>query len=193
MRFEGTVNEKPVSQEAVAWIPVTERLPVGGFPVLVACGKNVLRAAHAGEFELSCDKWGETYNEMRAELDDANRILVAIEKELDDVDYIGPYVEGINKLKAELAEAREQSTSWQRNFIREAREAAVSETQLEDAQKEFAALREKLKVARKAFIQIDHQTEAMRVWDGMEWKYHPFQAKRIHDKATEALTKIQEK
>ena len=41
-----------------AWIPVSEQLPKGGHPVLVACGKKVLRAAHAGKFELAEENWG---------------------------------------------------------------------------------------------------------------------------------------
>lgn len=41
-----------------AWIPVADELPKGGTPVLVACGKKVLRAAHAGKFELAEEDWG---------------------------------------------------------------------------------------------------------------------------------------
>ena len=40
------------------WIAVTDHLPENGMPVLVACGKKVLRAAHAAKFALSEDDWG---------------------------------------------------------------------------------------------------------------------------------------
>lgn len=40
------------------WIAVTDRLPEGGKPVLVSYGKKVLRAAHAGKFELDEENWG---------------------------------------------------------------------------------------------------------------------------------------
>ena len=40
------------------WIPVADRLPKGGYPVLVACGKKIIRAAHAGKFELDEENWG---------------------------------------------------------------------------------------------------------------------------------------
>ena len=40
------------------WIAVTDHLPGSGMPVLVACGKKVLRAAHAAKFALSEDDWG---------------------------------------------------------------------------------------------------------------------------------------
>jgi hypothetical protein len=33
--------------------------PKSGHPVLVACGKKVLRAAHATKFELDEENWGE--------------------------------------------------------------------------------------------------------------------------------------
>ena len=39
------------------WIPVTESLPESGKPVLVACGKKVLRAAHAAKFALDEENW----------------------------------------------------------------------------------------------------------------------------------------
>lgn len=42
-----------------AWIECTDRLPEPGMPVLVACGRHVLRAAHAPKFGLSEDQWGE--------------------------------------------------------------------------------------------------------------------------------------
>ena len=47
-----------LSDMLVAWIPVTERLPSGGTPVLVACGRKVLRATHAGKLELDEEDWG---------------------------------------------------------------------------------------------------------------------------------------
>lgn len=51
-----------------AWIPTKDRLPTPGIPVLVACGKLVLRAAHAQRFTLEVgidDKFpdGGDYNE----------------------------------------------------------------------------------------------------------------------------------
>lgn len=55
---EGMGAASELSAGLGAWIPVTERLPKGGFPVLVACGKKVLRAAHAGKFELDEKNWG---------------------------------------------------------------------------------------------------------------------------------------
>lgn len=40
------------------WIPITDSIPESGKPVLVACGKKVLRAAHAGKFALDEENWG---------------------------------------------------------------------------------------------------------------------------------------
>ncbi len=41
------------------WISVVEALPELGKPVLVACGKVCLRAAHAQRLTFRCDDWGE--------------------------------------------------------------------------------------------------------------------------------------
>ena len=48
-------TETSISRE---WIPVADSLPESGKPVLVACGKTVLRAAYAAKFTLSEDDWG---------------------------------------------------------------------------------------------------------------------------------------
>lgn len=40
------------------WISVEDRLPVSGMPVLVACGRQILRAAHAAKFEVDEDNYG---------------------------------------------------------------------------------------------------------------------------------------
>lgn len=45
----------------------------------------------------------------------------------------------------------------------------------------------KAKVLREALIEADRQACTMRVWGGMEWKYHTPQAKRIHDACEKAL------
>ena len=42
-----------------AWLRSEDRLPEPGKPVLVACGKQVMRAVHAPKFTLSEDQWGE--------------------------------------------------------------------------------------------------------------------------------------
>jgi hypothetical protein len=49
--------------EPDAWVSVEDRLPEPGLPVLVACGKKVLRAAHAPRFTLAEDEWGEFLND----------------------------------------------------------------------------------------------------------------------------------
>jgi len=41
------------------WIPITERLPEPGKPVLVACGKIVTRAVHAPSLTLNCEEYGD--------------------------------------------------------------------------------------------------------------------------------------
>jgi hypothetical protein len=40
------------------WTPVTDRLPESGKPVLVACGKKVLRAAYAAKHALDEENFG---------------------------------------------------------------------------------------------------------------------------------------
>lgn len=40
---------------------------------------------------------------------------------------------------------------------------------------------------RRALMDCDRQTDSMRVWGGMEWKYHPPQAGRIHNIVRAAL------
>ena len=52
--------------------------------------------------------------------------------------------------------------------------------QLSDHIKREVMLRDALKYSR-------HQCEGLRVWGGMSWSYHPFQAKRIFDACEEAL------
>ena len=54
------------------WIPVTERLPKGGEPVLIWTGKQVLRAAHAGKFELSKENWGWWNDDEGADYNEAD-------------------------------------------------------------------------------------------------------------------------
>jgi hypothetical protein len=38
-----------------------------------------------------------------------------------------------------------------------------------------------------ALIECDRQTESMRIWDGMGYRYHPPQARQIHDTARAAI------
>jgi hypothetical protein len=45
-------------REAVTWTLVADRLPESGKPVLVACGKKVLRAAYAAKHALDEENWG---------------------------------------------------------------------------------------------------------------------------------------
>ena len=54
------------------WIPVTESLPESGKPVLVACGKKVLRAAHAAKFALDEENWGWWNDGEGADYNEAN-------------------------------------------------------------------------------------------------------------------------
>ena len=51
---------------------------------------------------------------------------------------------------------------------------------LVESQKQVTLLRDALKYSR-------HQCEGLRVWGGMSWSYHPFQAKRIFDACEKAL------
>jgi hypothetical protein len=53
------------------WIPVTDRLPESGKPVLVACDKKVLRAVYAAKYSLDEENWkwwtdgdGSDYDEI---------------------------------------------------------------------------------------------------------------------------------
>lgn len=41
------------------------------------------------------------------------------------------------------------------------------------------ALAREVRRLRTALEQCDHQTHALRVWDGQQWTYHPPQAGRI--------------
>lgn len=54
------------------WIPVTDRLPESGKPVLVACGKKVIRSAHAGKFALAEDDWGYFNDGEGSDYNEAN-------------------------------------------------------------------------------------------------------------------------
>lgn len=38
-----------------------------------------------------------------------------------------------------------------------------------------------------ALIECDRQTESMRIWAGMGYRYHPPQARQIHDTARAAI------
>jgi hypothetical protein len=44
-------------REIETWTPVTDRLPESGKPVLVACGKKVLRAVYAAKHALDDENW----------------------------------------------------------------------------------------------------------------------------------------
>ena len=58
----------------------------------------------------------EEKKELQALLDFDNARLDQIEDELEDVEYLGPYVEGIKVLKKQLAAAQEEidnETAWQ--------------------------------------------------------------------------------
>jgi hypothetical protein len=46
-------------QPLTAWQAIETALPEPGKPVLVACGKQVVRAVHAPKFTLSEDDWGD--------------------------------------------------------------------------------------------------------------------------------------
>ena len=56
----------------------------------------------------------EEKKELQALLDFDNARLDQIEDELEDVEYLGPYVEGIKVLKKQLAAAQEANEHWQR-------------------------------------------------------------------------------
>jgi len=55
---------------------------------------------------------------------------------------------------------------------------------------EHLAANAEIERLRRALIDCDHQTDSMRVWGGMEWKYHPPQAGRIHKIARAALDTV---
>ena len=54
------------------WIPVEDGLPESGKPVLAACGKKVLRAAHAAKFALDEENWGWWNDGEGADYNEAN-------------------------------------------------------------------------------------------------------------------------
>ena len=49
---------RPAPAIPEGWIPVEEKLPKGGQPVLILSGGKVLRAAYAAKFELDTENWG---------------------------------------------------------------------------------------------------------------------------------------
>ena len=53
------------------WIAVSDRLPEGGVPVLVLSGGKVLRAAHAGKFQLDVEDFGP-FNDDGGEYNEAD-------------------------------------------------------------------------------------------------------------------------
>ena len=54
-------------------------------------------------------------------------------------------------------------------------------------------LRNQVTLLRDALKYSRHQCEGLRVWGGMSWSYHPFQAKRIFDACEEALAATEPK
>ncbi|MBK6587907.1 MAG: hypothetical protein IPG22_06285 [Acidobacteria bacterium] len=62
----------------------------------------------------------------------------------------------------------------------------ISSQEYNDSQKREVMLRDALKYSR-------HQCEGLRVWGGMSWSYHPFQAKRIFDVCDKALAATEPK
>lgn len=54
------------------WIPIIDSLPESGKPVLVVCGKKVLRAAHAAKFALDEENWGWWSDGEGADYNEAN-------------------------------------------------------------------------------------------------------------------------
>jgi len=59
--------------------------------------------------------------------------------------------------------------------------------------KECDILRDQVTLLRDALKYSRHQCEELRVWGGMSWSYHPFQAKRIFDACEKALTATEQK
>lgn len=51
----------------------------------------------------------------------------------------------------------------------------------------FGEAADEIERLRRALMDCDHQTDSMRVWGGLEWKYHPPQAGKIHSIARAAL------
>ena len=69
---EAACGGSGLTAELGGWIAVTDQIPKSGMPVLVACGKKVLRAAHAAKFALSEDDWGYWNDGDGADYNDAD-------------------------------------------------------------------------------------------------------------------------
>lgn len=69
---EATIGAVASTAGLGGWIPITDSFPESGKPVLVACGKKVLRAAHAEKFTLSEEDWGWWNDEEGADYNEAN-------------------------------------------------------------------------------------------------------------------------
>jgi len=69
---EDTIGAVASTAMLGGWMLITDRLPESGKPVLVACGKKVLRATHAGKFALSEEAWGRWNDGYGADYNEAN-------------------------------------------------------------------------------------------------------------------------
>ena len=64
---------------------------------------------------------------------------------------------------------------------------------IDDLHRQLAEAQEHIKRLRDAVSYSKHQCEGMRVWGGMSWTYHPFQAKRIFDVCEKVMTDTEPK
>lgn len=97
--------------------------------------------AHSAELE-------EEKKELQALLDFDNARLDQIEDELEDVEYLGPYVEGIKVLKKQLAAVQEEMNDW-RNQAHQSQSAFDRlQDQLAELKEENARLKAESRDAR---------------------------------------------
>ena len=95
----------------------------------------------------------EEKKELQALLDFDNASLDQIEDELEDVEYLGPYVEGIKVLKKQLAAVQEEMNGWRNK----AHQLQSSFDRLEDQLAALKAENESLRKDAERLDWVEHQ------------------------------------
>lgn len=97
------------------------------------------------------------------------------------------------QLQQDVRELRQQLAISEGRLHDVAELCATVEQERDELRQQLAEAQAAVKVLRDAVSYSKHQCEGMRVWGGMSWTYHPFQAKRIFDACEKAMADTEPK
>ena len=110
------------------------------------------------------------------------------------------FVRQLDAVRKHSAEMVEMNPVVLDQIVRQQEEIAELRQQLADSQQALRNVHEvwaereaDVKLLRDALLYNKHQCESLRVWGGMEWTYHPFQAKRVVASCEKALVATEPK